>query len=266
MQWLSDTKPRRVVAIRMNTGDELQLPALHRPFAALAIAFDPDMRQARVDRLAEELVAQGAEPAMDAGGPAADLWDEGILAAVPSRRSAASAIEDYFSYQIAGYGIDITDFVILSLDGDDADWREVLDAANSAMKDHVDDRLHAAADHGRLPQVLQAIADDWPLAELDSDIRETPLHKAVARQHFSIVAALIAAGVDVDRHCSESNETPLAHVARQGSVEMVRALLDAGANPTIAGCHGSALEQAARRTSAQGRAAYELLRAHVRHM
>jgi len=263
MQWLSEAKPRRVVAIGMNTGDELQLPALHRPFAVLVIAFDPTVPQDRAEQLEQELVAQGAHVATDAGGPAADLWDEGILEAVPSRRSAASAIADYFSYQVSGYGMDVTDFVILSLDGDDADWREVVDAGKLALQANVDWRLHTAAGNGNLSQVLQAIADGWPLEELDSDLHETPLHRAVVEQQLSIVRALIAAGVNVDRHCEESNETPLARVAENGSIEMLRTLLEAGANPTIVGCFGSALEVAARRKTARGRQVHEILREHV---
>src|SRR5688572_31581792 len=122
-EWVSTRVPRRVVAVRMRTVDDLHLPTLEVPFGVLAIAFDPDQRREAVERLTEALANAGAAPGIESGGPGTDLWQEGIMPEVAWLRSPKEVIDHYFFAN--GAGVEVTDFVVLCLDGDDTDWWEV---------------------------------------------------------------------------------------------------------------------------------------------
>jgi hypothetical protein len=248
----------------MRTVDDLHLPTLEAPFGVLPIAFDPGERRASVVRLKEALADAGASPVMAFGGPGADLWEEGMLSAVECLRSPKKAVDFYFDGTVIGMGVEVTDFAVLSLDGDDADWREVLDATRDILSRRVDWRLHAAADAGREAEVRQAIADGWPIEDFDDDLAETPLHKAARKGHLDIMRMLLAAGADVNRHCEDRiGETPLGLVADTCSPELASLLMHAGADPTIPGWMGlTALDRAAQRTDEAGRVVLSLLKTH----
>ncbi|HEX6813206.1 MAG TPA: ankyrin repeat domain-containing protein [Planctomycetota bacterium] len=262
-EWVSTALPRRVVLVRMRTVDELCLPTLQTPFGVLVTAFDPQERVA-IDRLEVALERAGASPVRGIGGPGADLWEDGILSAVPSLRSPEQALEFYFGGTVIGMRMEVTDFAVLCLDCDDADWREMLEATRGFLSRRVDWRIHAAADAGRNEDVRQAIACGWPIEEFDDDLAETPLHKAARNGHLDIMRMLLAAGADVNRHCEERiGETPLGLVADTCSFELAHLLIDAGADPTIRGWMGlTALDRAARRTDEAGKAVLALLEAH----
>ena len=232
------------------------------PIGVLSIAFDASERPVAVERLKNALDQAGALPFMGIGGPGADLWEEGMLSACEWARSPKSAIDFYFDGTVIGFGMQVTDFAVLCLDGDDADWREVLDATRS-MSGHVDWRLHAAANAGREADVRVAIADGWPIDDFDDDLAETPLHQAAREGHLDIMRMLLAAGADVNRHCEDRiGETPLSLVADTCSLEVAQLLIDAGADPTIQGWMGlTALDRAASRTDEEGKAVHALLRA-----
>jgi hypothetical protein len=261
-EWVSTTVPRRVVAVRMRTVDDLHLPTLRAPFGVLPIAFDPGERLASVERLKVALRDAGAFPLVLCGGPGVDLWEEGTLSTMKWLRSPKQAIDFYFGASIIGMGVSVTDFAVLSLDGDDADWREVLDATRDILSRRVDWRLHAAADDGREADVRQAIADGWPIDDFDDDLAETPLHKAARKGHIGIMRMLLAAGADVNRHCEDRiGETPLGLVADTCSPDVARFLMGAGADPTIPGWMGlTALHHAAQRTDEAGRLVLSLLK------
>lgn len=260
-EWVSTSLPRRVVTVRMRTVDDLQLPTLRAPFGVLPLAFDPAQSRAAVARLKAALADVGAAPVMGFGGPGADLWEEGILSAMESFRSPKEAIDFYFDGTTIGMGVGVTDFAVLSLDGDDSDWREVLGATRDFLARRVDWRLHAAADAGREDEVRQAIADGWPIDDFDDDLAETPLHMAARNGHITILRMLLAAGADVNRHCEDRiGETPLSLVADTCSPEVASLLMAAGADPTIRGWMGlNAIDRAARRTDEAGSLVLALL-------
>lgn len=259
-EWISTAMPRRVVAVRMRTVDDLHLPTLEAPFGVLAMAFNPGGAPAAVERLKKALADVGASPVIGVGGPAADLWEEGTLSAVDVLRFPKEAIDFYFDSTVIGMGVEVTSFVVLCLDGDDADWREVLGAARG-ISTRVDWRLHAAAGSGREAEVQQAIADGWPIEDFDDALAETPLHNAAREGHLGIMRMLLKAGADVNRYCEERiGETPLGLVADTCSPEVARLLINAGADPTIRGWMGlTALDRATERTDDAGKEVLALL-------
>jgi ankyrin repeat protein len=97
------------------------------------------------------------------------------------------------------------------------------------------EQLHFAASDGDLPRVKQLVesGDD---VNLFDDLSYAPLHYAAKGEFFAVAQYLIAAGADVNAHDEEHiGETPLGAVAASCSYEMAKLLVDAGANPTIAG-------------------------------
>ena len=108
-EWLSTRMPRRVVAVRMRTVDDLRLPTVKAPFGVLAIAFDPGQRREAVQQLTEALADAGADAVIESGGPGTDLWQEGMLSEVPWLRSPKQVIDHYFFLIVLG--VQVTDFV-----------------------------------------------------------------------------------------------------------------------------------------------------------
>jgi ankyrin repeat protein len=97
------------------------------------------------------------------------------------------------------------------------------------------EQLHSAAQDGDLAKVEKLLLAKYPVNRFDS-LGKTPLHYAVAKEHFDVVEALIRAGANVNAHDERViGDTPLGDCAKSGSFEMIRRLLDAGADPTIPG-------------------------------
>ena len=264
-EWISTKIPRRVVAVRMRTVDELKLPEIDAPFGVLVIAFDPGARCAAVEKLGEAIGEAGTFCLPDVGGPGAEAWwGPDWHSDMDWSRSPKQAIELYFHSSITGLGVSVTTFVVLCLDGDDAGWREVLEVTRAALSAaEVDQRLHAAAAAGREAEVRHAIADGWPIEDFDV-LAEAPLHAAGREGHLGIMRMLLAAGADVNLNCEDRiGETPLGEVAGTCSLEVARLLIDAGADPTIPGWMGlTALRRAAERTDEAGKAVFELLKTY----
>lgn len=102
------------------------------------------------------------------------------------------------------------------------------------------------------------------LLERDSDVNKpgwTPLHYAATAGHVNIIALLLEKHAYIDAS-SPNGSTPLMMAAMYGSLESVKALLDAGADAAIQNDLGlTALDFAKRGNKPD---AAELLAAHVR--
>ncbi len=120
--------------------------------------------------------------------------------------------------------------------------------------------MHFAAGQGDLSRVKQFIESGDNLREFD-EIGYTPLHHAAKGEFFALTSYLLSVGADVNAHDEEHiGETPLGAVAASCSYEMAKLLVDAGANPTIAGWMGlTALYHAKQRKKAEGQKVYSLL-------
>jgi ankyrin repeat protein len=66
----------------------------------------------------------------------------------------------------------------------------------------------------------------------------TPLHLAVREGSVEIARMLIDAGADLDMEDTWGNKTPLHDAAQNGSVEIARMLIDAGANLNVQDKYG----------------------------
>jgi len=97
--------------------------------------------------------------------------------------------------------------------------------------------------HNQRRQILDVLAAGADIAETDKN-GVTPLHHAVRFRSSAAVATLIEQGAHVDQACKRSGSTPLHRAvtstgapARAGKsdvqLEIIRLLIDAGADPTI---------------------------------
>lgn len=120
--------------------------------------------------------------------------------------------------------------------------------------------MHFAAGQGDLSRVKQLVESGHNIREFD-EIGYTPLHHAAKGEFFALTTYLLAVGADVNAHDeAHIGETPLGAVAASCSYEMAKVLVDAGANPTIAGWMGlTALYHAKQRKKSEGQKVYSLL-------
>jgi len=146
-------------------------------------------------------------------------------------------------------------------------WSEVRETVNvrarySSMEedDYKRTELHFAAGRGDLPRVKQLVESGRSITEYD-EIGYTPLHHAAKGEFFAVTTYLLSIGADINAHDEEHiGETPLGAVAASCSLEMAKLLVDAGANPTIAGWMGlTALYRAKQRKKSEGQKVYALL-------
>jgi hypothetical protein len=97
-----------------------------------------------------------------------------------------------------------------------------------------------AAGEGDSEAVRALLAAGHPIGETSRD-GETALHVAGIRGDISTVEALIAAGADVNARTpagATMSMTPLHWAIYHGQTEMVRRLLDAGADPAVTNEYG----------------------------
>jgi len=119
--------------------------------------------------------------------------------------------------------------------------------------------IHAAAEAGNVSEVKRQL---WLGRSPNSNFSwhaNTPLIKAAENGRIEVVRLLLEKGADVNKH-NEGGETPLHYATRGGHIEAMTILLDHGADVSAkgTGC-GTPLQWAAR--SGQTKAA-ELLLAH----
>jgi hypothetical protein len=91
--------------------------------------------------------------------------------------------------------------------------------------------LAAAAWDGRAGDVRQLLAGGLAPDTLDG--AWTPLMYAARRGHLDVMQALLGAGADKDRIDGGNRWTPLMHALHTQAREAARLLLDRGANPAI---------------------------------
>jgi ankyrin repeat protein len=136
--------------------------------------------------------------------------------------------------------------------GDVARVAELLAAgADPNLRDPFTDGLDtpvSAATFARKPEVIRALARAG--ADLNAAHPYTPLTLAAEWGHIELARALIESGADVN-HPDSMGCTPLNQAVRKRAVDVIGALLNAGADPTFVparaherGNHGSPLDYA----------------------
>ncbi|MBR0238010.1 MAG: ankyrin repeat domain-containing protein [Thermoguttaceae bacterium] len=118
-------------------------------------------------------------------------------------------------------------------------------------------RLFLASSNGN-SQYVQKLLDLGTNPNIHLDNKRTPLHVAVINKHISCVSILIKAGAKVDA-LDNTNSTPLLYcVLLCRDSQIVKVLLEAGADPSIRNVHNqSALSIAKKRKNKE---LYELLK------
>jgi len=121
--------------------------------------------------------------------------------------------------------------------------------------------LHHACSSG-FPEIARVLITHGADIDAYDDMAWTPLHHACREEHLEVVRCLIENGADVNAHLEDRiGETPLGDVAASCSLELAKILVDAGADPTIAGWMKiTALDRAKGRKDSEGKGVYELLK------
>eukprot|EP01063_Lacrimia_lanifica_P036127 TRINITY_DN707_c0_g5_i1.p1 TRINITY_DN707_c0_g5~~TRINITY_DN707_c0_g5_i1.p1 ORF type:complete len:829 (+),score=181.41 TRINITY_DN707_c0_g5_i1:94-2580(+) len=118
--------------------------------------------------------------------------------------------------------------------------------------------IHTAADvgqHDALELLLRACPSPWDGVECTNGAGATPLHLAAKKGHSACVLTLIRrmqrSGLALDPQDSEGN-TPVLLAAVGGHRDVIRVLLDAGANPAVSNCAGDTVDAVLRLRETQG--------------
>jgi ankyrin repeat protein len=123
------------------------------------------------------------------------------------------------------------------------------------------EKLHFAADEGNLEEVKRLIENGYDVNAFDDGMSFTPLHYAVANEHYKVAECLLEAGANINANEEEKiGETPLGQVASNCTYEMAEFLINHGANPIIPGwMQLTALDRAKNRKKKEGKEVYGLL-------
>lgn len=126
------------------------------------------------------------------------------------------------------------------------------------------EQLHRAAQEGDLKE-MRRLLDAGFASQLFDELSYTPLHYAVAGEHYRAVALLLAAGTPVNIHQEDRiGETPLSLAVQGDYVELVALLLRHGADPDIPGWAGlTARLRARKRKDDAGMRIAALLQSHA---
>ncbi|CAN0170775.1 unnamed protein product, partial [Ectocarpus fasciculatus] len=106
------------------------------------------------------------------------------------------------------------------------------EARVSTTNDDGNTALHLAADQGHLVVTKMLLKAGASVAAPGKG-GAIPLHFAAEKKHLEVVKVLIHSGSDVNSRMANSGETPLYGAAWAGSVDVVRELLSAKANPLL---------------------------------
>ncbi|BAY80643.1 ankyrin repeat-containing protein [Calothrix parasitica NIES-267] len=96
-----------------------------------------------------------------------------------------------------------------------------------------------------LPKVKEFIQNGFNVNQKHSEIQLTPLIQAINLRRLEIIKILLEAGADPNL-CQDVYATPLELATSLGNIEVIKILLRAGANPNFFGIDSSALERAIR--------------------
>ena len=187
--------------------------------------------------------------ALTVGAPAAAAQDSPLVSAAAEQdREAVLALLDE-GVDVNQTRADRTTALLWAAHWDDLELAERLLAAGANVN-AADDRgvtaLERAAENASLAMVEMLLA-----AEADPDAARrsglTPLMTAARTGNAGVVAALIGAGADVNAKVTATQSTALMWAVSEAHGEVVRRLLDAGADPTVSTMKGfTALMFAAR--------------------
>lgn len=121
--------------------------------------------------------------------------------------------------------------------------------------------LHHACSNG-FPEIARVLITQGADINAYDDMAWTPLHHACREERLDVVRCLVENGANVNAHLEDRiSETPLGDVATSCSLALARILIDAGADPTIAGWMKiTALDRAKGRKDSEGTSVYALLR------
>jgi ankyrin repeat protein len=122
------------------------------------------------------------------------------------------------------------------------------------------ERLHRAAEEGDLVAIEALVATGCDLALFD-DLGHTPLHRAVACEHYKAAKLLLSRGANVNANDDQrAGETPLGLAVQRNYPEMVQLLLEHGADPDTWGWMGLTPRiRAQQRTDEDGRKIFALV-------
>jgi ankyrin repeat protein len=125
------------------------------------------------------------------------------------------------------------------------------------------ERLHRAAETGDIQEIERLLLSEYDVNLFD-DMGYTPLHRAVVGGQSEAADVLLQHGALVNANDDATiGETPLALAVQGESVELVRLLLESGADPDLAGWMGlTARDRACRRADAAGQEIRNVLADH----
>jgi ankyrin repeat protein len=127
------------------------------------------------------------------------------------------------------------------------------------------EKLHRAAADGDMERARELVSEGARLDVFDG-IGYTPLHHAVKNQHISMIRLLLEAGAAINAREEETNsDTAISVAAADSSAEIVRLLLERGADPSIPGWMGiDAKYRADQRRDGLREEVLEVLEKHAR--
>mmetsp|Transcript_7922 Transcript_7922/g.13713 ORF Transcript_7922/g.13713 Transcript_7922/m.13713 type:complete len:181 (+) Transcript_7922:151-693(+) len=86
-----------------------------------------------------------------------------------------------------------------------------------------------AADNCDLAKLVECLQEDPKSLESRNKDGWTPLHQAAFSGHVDIIAALLKAGAKINAKCNDG-DTPLHYASAQGNLKCIKPLVDGGAD------------------------------------